>query len=239
MSVVEGIDLRLGRWQDALAGVEPDALITDPPFSERTAKGFVSGTLNYNKANSGISYGVSYGSITEADAREIAESWAPRTKLWAIIFGDHISYGWHEAAWKSEGWYTFPPVAYVKQCAVPRLAGDGPSSACEWIMAARRRGVMDGCRPGYYLATTVRHGHGHTGVTGQKDLNIMRAIVRDYAPHGGLVVDPFCGSGTTALACALEHRRCMTTEMDAGRHEIARRRLSNMTPELPGMDTAS
>ena len=54
----------------------------------------------------------------------------------------------------------------------------------------------------------------------------MRAIVRDYSRPGDLVVDPFCGSGTTALACAMEGRRCITSEEKPEHYEIARKRLT-------------
>lgn len=56
-------------------------------------------------------------------------------------------------------------------------------------------------------------------------LQNQRAIVRDYTKPGDLVVDPFCGGGTTALACAIEGRCCITSEMDPATFELARKRL--------------
>jgi 23S rRNA G2445 N2-methylase RlmL len=38
-----GIELRLGDWREVLADVEPDAVITDPPYSERTHSGHNAG----------------------------------------------------------------------------------------------------------------------------------------------------------------------------------------------------
>jgi DNA modification methylase len=76
------------------------------------------------------------------------------------------------------------------------------------------------------MAKTLRHGYGWTGVTGNKDPDAMRCLIRDYSDPGDLVVDPFAGSGTTALACALEGRRCITAECNPGRYEIARKRLA-------------
>lgn len=34
-------EVRLGRWQDVLAGVRPDTVIVDAPYSERTHKGAI------------------------------------------------------------------------------------------------------------------------------------------------------------------------------------------------------
>jgi site-specific DNA-methyltransferase (adenine-specific) len=61
----------------------------------------------------------------------------------------------------------------------------------------------------------------------------MRAIVRDYSRPGDLIVDPFCGSGTTAIAAASESRRCITSEELPDHYEIARKRIARgYTPDL-------
>lgn len=44
-------------------------------------------------------------------------------------------------------------------------------------------------------------------------------------PTGGEVLDPFGGSGTTALACQLVFRPCVLIEQDEHNCEIAARRL--------------
>jgi DNA modification methylase len=78
-----------------------------------------------------------------------------------------------------------------------------------------------GSLPPWYESAPERS----VGVMGGKPLGLMRAIVRDYTRPGDLVVDPFCGGGTTALACAIEGRRCITSEMDPKTFELARKRL--------------
>ena len=83
--------------------------------------------------------------------------------------------------------------------------------------------------PGWYEAPPA---HG-TGVMGAKPLGLMQAIIRDYTRPGDLVVDPFCGGGTTALACAIEGRRCITSEMDPVTFEKAKKRLERgFTPSM-------
>lgn len=47
-----------------------------------------------------------------------------------------------------------------------------------------------------------------------KPLDLMRWLVRLVTPPGGLVLDPFGGSGTTAEACVHEHLRCITIERE-------------------------
>lgn len=47
-----------------------------------------------------------------------------------------------------------------------------------------------------------------------KPIDLMRWLVKLVTPPGGLVLDPFAGSGTTAEACIHEHLRCITIERE-------------------------
>jgi DNA modification methylase len=47
-----------------------------------------------------------------------------------------------------------------------------------------------------------------------KPLDLMRWLVRLVTPPGGVVLDPFGGSGTTAEACLLEGAHCWTIEQE-------------------------
>ncbi len=48
-----------------------------------------------------------------------------------------------------------------------------------------------------------------------KPVALMRWLVRLVTPPGGLVLDPFAGSGTTVEACMLEGFRCLAIEREA------------------------
>jgi hypothetical protein len=58
-----------------------------------------------------------------------------------------------------------------------------------------------------------------------KPLNLMRWLVRLVAPPGGVVLDPFAGTGTTLHACLLEGFRGIGIERDPGYVELCRARL--------------
>lgn len=58
-----------------------------------------------------------------------------------------------------------------------------------------------------------------------KPLNLMRWLVRLVAPPGGVVLDPFAGTGTTLQACLLEGFRGIGIERDPGYVELCRARL--------------
>lgn len=79
-------------------------------------------------------------------------------------------------------------------------------------------------------------GNPYAGVTGDtprqnhhptvKPLDLMRYLCElTRTPTGGVVLDPFMGSGTTGMACALTNRDFIGIELDPEYLEIARRRI--------------
>jgi DNA modification methylase len=60
-----------------------------------------------------------------------------------------------------------------------------------------------------------------------KPVELMRWLIRLVCPEGGLVLDPFAGSGSTGVAALREGRRFIGVEREAGYAEIARARLTH------------
>ncbi len=58
-----------------------------------------------------------------------------------------------------------------------------------------------------------------------KPIELMRWLVRLVTPPGGTVLDPFAGSGTTGIACALEGAQFTGIERDPGYAWIAEARI--------------
>lgn len=88
----------------------------------------------------------------------------------------------------------------------------------------------------YYTAkaSTAERGEGNTHPT-VKPVDLMRWLVRLVTPPGGTVLDPFLGSGTTAVAARREGFRCVGIERDPEYLEIIRRRLNDEPPTLFGL----
>jgi len=60
-----------------------------------------------------------------------------------------------------------------------------------------------------------------------KPLALMRYLARlTKTPTGGVVLDPFMGSGTTGCACALEGRGFIGIEREADYLKIAEKRIA-------------
>jgi len=60
-----------------------------------------------------------------------------------------------------------------------------------------------------------------------KPIGLMRWIVRLVVPPGGLVLDPFAGSGSTGIAAVLEARQFVGIEREAEYVAIARARITH------------
>jgi site-specific DNA-methyltransferase (adenine-specific) len=60
----------------------------------------------------------------------------------------------------------------------------------------------------------------------------MRYLCRLVTPPGGVVLDPFMGSGSTGKAAALEGFEFIGIEREADYVAIARRRINHSYPEL-------
>lgn len=67
-----------------------------------------------------------------------------------------------------------------------------------------------------------------------KPLELMRWLVRLVTPPGGVVLEPFAGSGTTAEACVVEGFRCVAIEREADYLPLIVSRLSK--PLAPALD---
>lgn len=62
----------------------------------------------------------------------------------------------------------------------------------------------------------------------QKPTEVLRPLVDAFCPQGGLVLDPFCGSGSTLVAAQELGRDYLGIELDAGHHATATARLREL-----------
>jgi|TARA_B100001094_G_scaffold319619_1_gene364712 site-specific DNA-methyltransferase (adenine-specific) len=60
-----------------------------------------------------------------------------------------------------------------------------------------------------------------------KPVALMQYLIKLYTPEGGTVLDPFCGSGSTAIAAMLEERKFLGIDLDPNYIDIAKRRVED------------
>jgi hypothetical protein len=165
-----------------------------------------------------------YTPIDHAWVTAFCDRFVPCTRVWFVIFGDHVSARWWDDELTARDLVVFAPVPWVRTDAAPRFMADGPANACEWITIARQRGLPEDrrSRVGWYSGSC----QGEKLVTGGKPLWLMRALVRDYSRSGDVICDPCAGGATTLIAAAIEGRRAIGSEMDPVTHAKAMKRIA-------------
>jgi hypothetical protein len=83
-------------------------------------------------------------------------------------------------------------------------------------------------------ASKAERGEGNAHPT-VKPVGLMRYLCRLVTPPGGIVLDPFCGSGTTGVAAALEGFDFAGIERELEYLELARRRVDQHTQSSPDL----
>lgn len=221
MSVTQ--DLRLGKWEDVLAGVKCDAIIVDPPFGERTHSG--AKVARNDGGGSLATDGYNYSHWSPEDVSEAVTAWGKMCAGWIVALTSHDLIPAWEEAYRSVGRYSFAPLACVMRGANVRLVGDGPANWSVYAMASRpRRKPYSnwGALQGAYVGGPNRDGYR----AGGKPLWLMQALVRDYSRPGDIVCDPCAGGGTTLAAAQMEGRSSIGAECDPEAYAVAKERLA-------------
>ena len=113
-----------------------------------------------------------------------------------------------------------------------RLGKMGPPHACE------PKDAPGGASRFFYRAKASKHDRTMGGRVDNshptvKPTELMRWLVHLVSPPtNGLVLDPFAGSGSTGVACALEGIPFLGFELDPGNAETARQRIEAALEDL-------
>lgn len=150
-----------------------------------------------------------------------------------VTFTDWRQIGCTIDAVECGGWIFRGVVPWNKGNGGGRPVPGGFRSQCEYIVwgstgplpkAEPGVGVLDGF---YTVPVDPNDKHHQTG----KPTLLMRELVQ-IAPKGGVILDPFAGSGTTGVAALLEGRRVILCERVAEHVEKARTRCEEVTQAL-------
>ena len=234
-----------------------DAVVTDPPYAQ-TNEGYDSDiacrpdiwrecyrVAKPNAALLSFAGNPTYHRI--ANAIEAA-GWKVR-QMWAWVYRD----GMITSAYPREGFDRLAPamdpiVFATKGKVLLNLEREGGpwelQSRPAARLSARSKGkngalsgnghwprsiVSDGTEPFDYFALPRASRASDTGHPNQKPIALMRWLVSKLPAK--TVLDPFAGSGTTGVACALEGREFIGIEKEAAYVEIARRRIAEAEKE--------
>ncbi len=221
-----------------------DAVITDPPYS---SGGFTRGDRNQNTAAKYEQHGViNTRRDFDGDNRD-APAWMAWSTLWltqchritkpagyVLVFTDWRQLPQAAAALQAGGYVWRGIIVWDKtEAARPPHTGyfRHQSEFIVWGTKGASRPSPYGPWPGVFRVKVQQSDKHH--LTG-KPTALLRRLVA-CAPPGGLILDPFIGSGTTAVAAKLEGRRAIGIEIDAhncqkAAHRLAQRLLPTAEP---------
>jgi site-specific DNA-methyltransferase (adenine-specific) len=183
------------------------AIVTDPPYSSGgRQQGAARGITSKNKAvddadwiegdNMGLdSYVWWMRAIARAALRVVT------TGSQAQVFTDWRQYAAVVTAWETAGWTLRSVLVWDKN------RGGAPGSYWrsnhEWVGIFTKGPARPLSSQSCFNTWTGSKPQG--GVhPNEKPIELMRYLVRSVTPVGGLIVDPFAGSGTTGAAALLE-----------------------------------
>lgn len=194
-------------------GEKPILMVTDPPYGveydpnwreEAAKKGLI---MNLGVKNKGL--------VKNDDIVDWSQVW----KSWDIP----VVYCWHAAvkAWEvaksflENDYKIISQLVWVKpRFAISRQNYNWRHEPCWFVV--KNKSTQHWIGP-QNLSTVIeadnlcdeRTGHGT-----QKPIKVMEFPITNHVKVGGIVVDPFLGSGTTLIACEKTGRKCFGMELD-------------------------
>ena len=207
--------------------IKIDLVLTDPPYcvSRTHQLGFS------NMGRSGMNYGEwDYG----FDQTEWINLTAPIVKEGGsiIIFND-----WKHASelvecLEQNGFVIKDLLRWEKTNPMPRNVNSRYVADYEfaiWAVKGKKKWTFNKPANVSYLRPKFVHGVVLGGSKRihptQKRLDLFEDIIKIHSNKGDLVFDPFCGSGTTAVACKKLDRNFVGSEIDANYYQKAIKRI--------------
>ncbi len=232
------IDLQLGDGIAGLADLDPGAVsstITDPPFDERTHRAALE-ACDWRRGGRRVMGALPFAPLRAEELEIVAGHLARVTRRWIVVFAAEREVGDWVAALEAAG-ARFVRLGFaVRDNPRPQMSGDRPGPGGDPIVICHAAGARlrwnGSGHPGIWRAGAARFDEGGQVHPTQKPLRLMRQLVEAFSDPGELVLDPFAGSGTAAVACRLLGRAFLGWEINAAYHAAAQRRIAGAREQL-------
>ena len=221
-------------YRDFLAGVEPgsvDLLLTDPPYAISRKTGFQSVKKGVERFAVSMDFGEWDHAEIDLDALCGLSYAALREGGTAIIWYDLWKITHVDDALRAAGFGIIRLVLWEKTNPVPL------NSKTNYLSNPREVAVLGvkGSRPtfhskydsGIYEAPIPRHGGKRIHPT-QKPVDLFAKLIEKHSNPGDLVVDPFLGSGTTAVAAIKSGRSFSGCDISSAYVDAAQERMNEL-----------
>ncbi len=190
-----------------------DHVITDPPYGAKvhagSRKGKTGGGGGSDKRELGFDH------LTARTRKRFAEWLGQNVRRWSLVFSDFEGCG----AWVddlTEGGLEHMRVGiWIKPNAAPQFTGDRPAAGAEAIVISHPKGSKKwngGGKHGIWTHNTAPSCEGRHPT--EKPESLMRDLIMDFTDPGDVILDPFCGSGSTLRAAKDLGRRAIGIDLD-------------------------
>lgn len=227
-------EIRQGDCLEIMRGMTDnsvDSVITDPPYDKRTHDGAVHYTATKQISNDDLGIDDFEPML---DPSALVREFLRISKRWCLAFCTFEDIKkWRDEAWKQKAWVRAG--VWDRVTVTPQFSGDRPAQACDGIAIFHRytRKHWNGGGKSAIWRCRVEYGMKEHPI--QKPLALIKQLVCQFTDPEETILDPFCGSGTTGVACIQTGRNFIGIEIDHGYAEIARERcrIAEMQLRLP------
>lgn len=207
--------------------IKVDAVITDPPYN--VSRDYQLGFSNMGR--SGMDYGKWDYNFNQTEwIKEVAEIVKPGGTM--IIFNDWKNFGDIAKELENDEFIVKDLIRWEKKNPMPRNVERRYVTDYElaiWAVKKGKKWTFNKPEDVGYLKPVISTGIVPGGKKRlhptQKHLEVFEQLVKIHTNEGDTVLDPFLGSGTTAVACIKNNRNIIGTEIDEKYYKRAIGRL--------------
>jgi site-specific DNA-methyltransferase (adenine-specific) len=209
-----------------------DHVITDPPYTQRTSENMRS---RKDSSDGGAFIGdskrrrIDFDGV-DGDERRIAVESLRLSKRWVVVFCALEQIGIYS---QSAGKAWVRATVWHRTNSAPQFTGDRPGQACEGVAIMHRKGRKRWNRGGHsliWVGPTINScGDRMRGVLNHptpKPEWLMIDAIEAFTEPDEIILDPYCGSATTGIACLLLGRRFIGIEKMPEYAQLSRDRLA-------------
>lgn len=214
----------LGDCVEVMRGMDAgsvDAVVCDPPYGMAYQSNWRVATRQFAPIEQDAGFDLEWTTMWMAACHRVLKD---DTHLYAFC-SDHNLGGFRQAA-TDAGFTVKRAMVWVKDAWTSGdLEGDYGHQTEFVLFAHKGRRALTGGRISNVIRVP-RTPPQHLEHPTQKPTGVLRPLIVKSTLPGDLVLDPFCGSGSTGVACMEEGRRFIGIEMDEAYVRVAEARLA-------------
>lgn len=238
-SLIQGDTLEVLR---SFADKSVDCIITDPPYAAHVHEKLGKERRNDGHASRAV---LTFPPMTKKLMRVIAREYVRICRGWIVSFSDFYNSGWWGLYTQGAGGSWVRTGNWVKTNPAPQMTGDRPGTGSEDIVICHAKpegrlgwnakGHADTWRGGRDPAFHVQTHDPEAPLEhpNQKPAWLLQQLIGMFCPPGGLVLDPYLGSGTTVVGALATERLEGEATPETTCPKCAKKFLEQWQPPMP------